>query len=285
MPLGLAPQVDSVTPLYHSRSIAKTFSERRKTPSICQKPPSQSVPISINKTLNIPNHQKSRVGGTNYANFLRIRSNFPWSRFLLVCPVCNIPNVKYFLKKRGGGAAAIPGEGPVAVLWVHSAREGSARTSPTPRTQARQTVAAPPSCHRGRRPAAAARPASRVFLDSHFCPSRRPSPRAGSFKPPPFPPGPKVSSASSGRCGSRGTGGVTAFSVLERTRTICYQTSDDAGPGCAGPGRGRARGKRPGQAALPFQGSEGGSTATVPGYGECFPPSLPPPTPLPEPGS
>lgn len=70
---------------------------------------------------------------------------------------------------------------------------------------------------------------------------------------------------------------------MERTRTICYQTSDNARPGCAGPGRGRARGKRPGRAALPFRSSEGGSTATVPGRCECSSPSLPPRPPPPSP--
>lgn len=192
----------------------------------------------------------------------------------MVCPVCNIPNVKYFLSKKRRGSNSSPSRGPAAALPAHSAR-----TSPTPGPNLADGCWPPelPS----RAPTRRRRP-PRVFLDSHFYPSRRPSPRAGSFKPPPLPPGPRDSSASAGRRGSRGTGGVTAFWVLERTRTICYPTSDNAGPGCAGPGRGRARAKRPEQAALPFRSSDGGDTASV--YLPRSPRRTPPPTP-PESGS
>lgn len=160
-----------------------------------------------------------------------------------------------------GGAAAVPGEGPAAALRPHG--EGRARVSPTPCTLARQTLGALRAGIAGARPAAAAsRPESRVFLDSHFHPSsRRPGPQSGLVQTSSSPSTSQDFLFPRGNAAPRGAGRVTAFLASEETSTICEPTSDDAGPSCAGPGRGRAQGKGPPRAALPFGSSEGGGAA------------------------
>ena len=98
-------------------------------------------------------------------------------------------------KKTGkGGAAAVPGRGPAASSGPAClrSRHPRAKDGCGPSELASRAVAA-------------SRPESRVLPDSHFHPrSRRPGPRAGSFKPPPRPPRPRLSPA------PRGTRRVTA---------------------------------------------------------------------------
>lgn len=136
--------------------------------------------------------EKSGWGETSYANFLRITSNLPWSRFLLVCPIFHIPKIKNFPLQKGEGEQQSLARGPPPPV---PARAGAARRRP--RTTLGDGGAAPPRPQggiAGAGPAAASsRPESRVSPASHFHrEGGGPLPRAGSFKPPARPPPPGV---------------------------------------------------------------------------------------------
>lgn len=130
-------------------------------------------------------------GKTNYANILGKRSNFPPSLFPRVCEIFSIPNVKIILLKQEGSSSH----------WPTGTRRPPAPPRPAPpgphflepRTRVRQKAAAPGA---GTADAGPATASSQTAIFTRGVGG--PVPRAGSFKPPPLPPQPRVSPASWG---------------------------------------------------------------------------------------
>lgn len=183
----------TVSPLNYYRSFSKPFSVRKKTPPICQKhtPPSQTQ-------HSISSISRKSLGGKPIMLISQESEATSLGRVFYWSNIC-YPHRNHFpLKKKKktgkGGAAAVPGRGPAASSGPAClrSRHPRAKDGCGPSELASRAVAA-------------SRPESRVLPDSHFHPrSRRPGPRAGSFKPPPRPPRPRLSPA------PRGTRRVTA---------------------------------------------------------------------------